>query len=99
MFEQARDGMQRQLVLGAVVGRECRFAVAPQRDVQVRGAAGVLGERLRHEAGDLAVLAGHLLGGVLEPGGVVGGLQRVGVDQVRLDLAGAVLGLDALQAA
>ncbi len=57
----------------------------------------MLGERLRHETGDLAVLSGHLLGGVLEPDGIVRGFQRVGVDQVRLDLTGAVLGLNALQ--
>ena len=78
-------------------GAKAGFVAAPQRDVQVRGASRMLGERLGHEAGDLAVLARHLLGGVLEPGRVVGGFQRVGVHQVRLDLARAVLGLDALQ--
>ena len=45
----------------------------------------------------LAVPAGHLLGGVLQPRRVVGGRQRVGVDEVGLDLAGTVLRLDALQ--
>ena len=57
----------------------------------------MLGERLRHEAGDLAVPACHLLGGVLQSRRVVGGLQRVGVDEVGLHLAGTVLRLDAFQ--
>ena len=97
VFEQPGDREQRQFVLAAVVGRERRLAVAPQRNMQVCRASRVLGERLRHEARDLAVLAGDLLGRVLEPGAVVGGLEGVGVDQVGLDLPGAVLGLDALQ--
>jgi hypothetical protein len=57
----------------------------------------MLCEGLGHEAGEFAVLAGHLFGGVFEQGSVVGGVQRVGVDQIRLDLPWAVLGLDALE--
>ncbi len=57
----------------------------------------MFGERFGHEAGELAVPAGDLLGGVLQPGGVVGGIERIGVDQVGLHLAWAVFGLDALQ--
>jgi hypothetical protein len=43
------------------------------------------------------VLAGHFLGGVLEPRAVVGRVERVVVDKVRLDLTRAVLGLNTLQ--
>ncbi len=97
MLEQPGDRPQRQLVLLAALRGEGRVAVPPQRDVQVRRASRVFGERFGHEAGDLAVSAGHLFGRVLEPGGIVGGLQGIGVDQVRLDLPRAVLGFDPLQ--
>ncbi len=59
----------------------------------------MLGERLGHETRDLAVLAGDFLGGVLQPDRVVRGGQCVGVNEIGLDLSGAVLGLDAFQSA
>jgi hypothetical protein len=97
VLEEPSDRVQRHVVFGAVVRRECGCAVTPQRDVQVLGAARVLRGRLGHEAGDLAVPAGHLLGGVLESRRVVGGRQCVGVDKIGLHLAGAVFRLDAFQ--
>ena len=63
----------------------------------MHGVAGVLGERLGHEGGEGAPAAGELTRRVLEPGRLVGGREGVGVAEIDLALAGAVLGVAALQ--
>ena len=72
-------------------GGEHRGAAAGQRQVQVQPAAGAVGERLGHERGDHAAFGGDHRQQVAQGDHPVGGGQRVGVLEVLLELAVAVL--------
>ncbi len=60
----------------------------------MRAAAGAVGERLRHERGDHAVLVGDLACRHLDEGKVVRGLERIGIGEIDFELAVAVLVID-----
>ena len=65
----------------------------PQRAVDVAGVAGEVGAPFGHEAHRLALQPGDLLDAVLVDDVPVGHLQRLGIDQVELLLAGTPLAL------
>ena len=60
----------------------------------MRAAAGAVGERLRHESRDHAVLVRDLARGHLDEGEVVRGFERIGIGEIDLELAVAVLVID-----
>ena len=97
VLNQSRDGQESELILLTFDWCESRLIIAPQRDMKVRRASRVIGERLWHEGRDLAVLAGDFLGGVFQPCAVVRGSQCVGEYEIGLDLPGPVLGLHPFQ--
>ena len=97
--EQAADGVQGHVGQAGVAGAgEQVLAVLPQRRVDVHAGAVVHEERLGHEGGRLAVLAGDVLDDVLVLQHVVGHLDERGEAHVDLALAAGgdfvVLGLD-----
>jgi hypothetical protein len=61
------------------------------RDVHVEARPALVVERLGHERGQQAALAGDLLYGGLEPEGPVGRVDQAGMAQVDLELAGREL--------
>src|SRR5580704_9817124 len=61
------------------------------RDVHVETGPALVVERLGHEGGQQAVLAGDLLHGRLEPEGPVGRVDQPGMAEVDLELAGREL--------
>ena len=67
--------------------------------MDVKSGAALVVERLGHEGGELVLLPGQLLDRGLEPERPVGGVERLGVPQVDLELAAGelVVGRDDLQ--
>ncbi len=90
MAEDARHEAAGDAVGGDVALKEV-LAVHGQREVDVEAAAGLVGQRLRQEAGVEAVAHGHGPDDLLEQEDVVGGLEGAGVVEVNFILAVAVL--------
>ena len=79
------------MAVGASVALKEVLAVHGQREVDVEAAAGLVGQRLRQEAGVEAVAGRHGPDDLLEQEDVVGGLEGAGVVEIDLILAVAVL--------
>ena len=90
MAEDARHEAAGDAVGGDVALKEV-LAVHGQREVDVEAAAGLVGQRLRQEAGVEAVAGRHGPDDLLEQEDVVGGLEGAGVVEIDLILAVAVL--------
>ena len=88
--EDARHEAAGDAVGGNVALKEV-LAVHGQREVDVEAAAGLVGQRLRQEAGVEAVAGRHGPDDLLEQEDVVGGLEGAGVVEVNFILAVAVL--------
>ena len=95
MFEDAADervgGLGQPEPAVVVVGGEHRSAAAGERQVQMQSAAGLVGERLRHEGRDHAAFGRDHRQQVAQRDDAVGGGERVGELEVLLELAVAVL--------
>ncbi len=77
---------------GASSAKALRPSAVGEAGVQVHARARQLGERLGHEAGELAVARGHAAHRALEQHRFVDGAQRIGaVFERDLELAGSVL--------
>ena len=99
VLEQAADGVQGHVRQAGIAGAgEQIVAVLPQRRMDVHAGAVVQEDRLGHERGRLAVLAGDVLDDVLVLQHVVGHLDQRSVAHVDLALAAGgdlvMMGLD-----
>ena len=84
-------GDLREAVLARRVVEQRPPVVVHCGEVQVEARAAFVVERLGHERGQLALAAGQLLDGGLEPEGPVRGVEGLGVPEVDLELAAAEL--------